>query len=99
MAERFISVRDAAQLLGVSEKKIIDLVDEGKITAYKIGGQYLRLNKDQVEALKDGNLVERETIQYKYTAIEHIKDFFYFNDFYIASLIIIGALIYTIFHG
>ena len=35
--------------------------------------------------------------QYDYTFGERVRDFFYFNDFYIFSFIIIGALIYFIF--
>lgn len=35
--------------------------------------------------------------QYDYTAAEKVKDFFYFNDFYILSFIIIGILLYIIF--
>lgn len=35
--------------------------------------------------------------QYDYTMLERVRDFFYFNDFYIVSFIIIGALIYFIF--
>lgn len=40
---------------------------------------------------------EPETRQYDYTFAERIKDFFYFNDFYIASFIIIALLMYFIF--
>ncbi len=97
MAEKFISVRDAAQILGVSEKKIIDLVDEGQIPAYRIGGQYLRLKKEQIEGLKDSKLIKAENLRYEYSWFERLKDFFYFNDFYIASLIIIVVLFYVIF--
>jgi len=99
MAEKFISVRDAALILGVSEKKVIDLVDEGKIPAYKIGGQYLRLNKEQIEGIKDSKLIQSENIRHEYTWPERLRDFFYFNDFYIVSLIIIAALIYVIFRA
>lgn len=35
--------------------------------------------------------------QYDYTFIERVRDFFYFNDFYIVSFAIIGVLIYVIF--
>jgi len=35
--------------------------------------------------------------QYDYTAAERIKDFFYFNDFYIFCFVIIAALMYLIF--
>ena len=35
--------------------------------------------------------------RYDYTAVERMRDFFYFNDFYIVSFIIIAALAYFIF--
>lgn len=35
--------------------------------------------------------------QYDYTLAERVRDFFYFNDFYIISFLLIGALIYVIF--
>lgn len=48
--------------------------------------------------------LERETIkrepimrQYEYTAIERVRDFFYFNDFYIISFVIVGILLFVIF--
>jgi len=37
------------------------------------------------------------TRQYDYTFTERVKDFFYFNDFYIASFAVIGLLMYLIF--
>lgn len=37
------------------------------------------------------------TRQYDYTFIERVGDFFYFNDFYIASFAVIGLLMYLIF--
>jgi len=35
--------------------------------------------------------------QYDYTFVEKVGDFFYFNDFYIASFAVIGLLMYLIF--
>lgn len=35
--------------------------------------------------------------QYDYTVVERVKDFFYFNDFYIVSFLVIGMLLYVIF--
>lgn len=35
--------------------------------------------------------------QYDYTAAEKVKDFFYFNDFYIVSFAVVAALMYLIF--
>jgi excisionase family DNA binding protein len=42
---------------------------------------------------------EPVTRQYDYTFTERIKDFFYFNDFYIISFAIIFSLIYLIFRS
>ena len=35
--------------------------------------------------------------QYDYTFFERVKDFFYFNDFYILSFVLIAVLMYLIF--
>ena len=45
---------------------------------------------------KDIKRREPVTRQFDYTAIERVKDFFYFNDFYIISLAIMAALLYFI---
>lgn len=49
------------------------------------------------ELEKDIKKREPATRQYDYTFIERIRDFFYFNDFYILSFILIGFLMYFIF--
>jgi excisionase family DNA binding protein len=45
------------------------------------------------------DIKKREPImrQYEYTAVERVKDFFYFNDFYIISFVIVGILLFVIF--
>jgi len=40
---------------------------------------------------------EPVAMQYDYTFAERIKDFFYFNDFYIVSFLIVAVLMYLIF--
>ena len=40
---------------------------------------------------------EPSTRRYDYTMIERVKDFFYFNDFYIISFMLIVFLMYLIF--
>jgi len=35
--------------------------------------------------------------QYDYTMVERVKDFVYFNDFYIVSFLIVGMLLFLIF--
>jgi len=98
MADQFIAVREAAQTLGVSEKKIMDLVDCGDLRAYRIAGQFLRLKKNEVLGIRDSGKVTEEIAQYKYTAGERFADFIYYNDFYIISTLVIFALLYIIFY-
>ena len=97
MADQFISVREAAQALGVSEKKIMDLVDNGGLHAYRIAGQFLRLKKSEIVAIHSAGTISEEIPTYKYTSAERIKDFFYFNDFYLIAAVVIIVLVYAIF--
>ena len=83
MAEKFISVREAAQILGVTEKKILDLAEEGKIPAYKIAGQFLRFKEKELTEIRDNGIVVSEDNSYPYTKSERAQDFIYYNDFYI----------------
>ncbi len=96
-ATQYISVREAAQLLGVSEKTVMDMIEARKLQAYRIADKFLRLKKSEVIQLRDTKTVVCEDETDPYTLQEKIRDFFYFNDFYIISLIIIGVLLYMIF--
>lgn len=95
--EQFITVRETAQVLGISEKKVMDLIEGQKLQAYRIADQFLRLKKSEVLAVRKSGDVVNENVKFEYTSAERIFDFFYFNDFYIVSLIIIAALLCVIF--
>ena len=101
MAEKLLTIREVAELLGLNEKAVVELAEQGIISAYKVGGVYLRFQKEQVEQYWS----KRKTAQHKgdgqdlYTAGERIKDFFYFYDFYILSAILIIALLAIITKG
>ncbi len=96
---QYISVRETAQILGVTEKKVMDLVEEGKLQAYRIADQFLRLKKAEVLDIKNAGKVVSENFQHAYTSSEKVADFFYFNDFYLISLAIIVMLLYLIFNA
>ena len=97
-ANQFISVRETAQILGVSEKKIMDLIEEKKLQAYRIADKFLRLKKSEVLVLRNSNSVVKETLQISYSTQERIKDFFYYNDFYLLSLGAILILLFIVFY-
>jgi excisionase family DNA binding protein len=96
-AGQFISVRETAQLLGISEKKVMDLIEERKLQAYRIADKFLRLKKTEIMSLRNSGHITREDQQIAYTTAERFRDFFYFNDFYLLSFLVILELLYVIF--
>ncbi len=93
---QYISVRETAQLLGISERKVMDMIEANELQAYKIANQFLRLKRKEVLALQESGSVENETVQHPYTARERLKDFVYYNDFYLVSGVIIVILVYVV---
>lgn len=91
-------MREAAQILGISERKVMDMIDSKELQAYKIANQFLRLKRSEVAAVKRSGSVESETVQHPYTANEQVQDFFYYNDFYIIALVLIAVLVYLVLH-
>lgn len=96
---QFISVRETAQMLGISEKKVMDIIEEKKLHAYRIADKFLRLKRSEVLTLRNSGHVAREEQQIAYTTPDKIKDFFYFNDFYIIAVLVVVELLYVIFYG
>ena len=97
MSGQYITVRETAQILGVSEKKVTDLIEGGQLQAYKIADQFLRLKRNEVTQMRSSGQVVSETVKHDYTVGEKLKDFFYFNDFYLFSFLAISVLLYIIF--
>ncbi len=98
--EKLLTVREVSGLLGVSEKEVLDLAETGTIPAYKIGGVYLRFKKDQVQEyrkslkpFKTAGALERSSFK------DTLSDFFYFNDFYVLSILLIFLLLIFILRG
>ena len=97
MSGQYITVRETAQVLGVSEKKVTDLIDGGKLQAYRIADQFLRLKRTEVMQIRTSGQVVRENVSHEYSFGEKVHDFFYFNDFYLFACAAIAALLYIIF--
>lgn len=97
--EKLLTVRDVSLILGLSEKEVIDLVEAGLLPAYKVGGVYLRFKRQQIEEYrKQGYLLPLQPKQ-KINLRDRIRDFFYFNDFYILSILVILLLLIVILRG
>ena len=97
MTEQLLSEKEAAQYLGISERQLMRLVESRQISAYKIGGQFLRFKQkdlDQVKTLIPAVLQEPKK---EHTLLSRLKDYFYYNDFYLIVAILIIILLALVF--
>ncbi|MCX5704934.1 MAG: helix-turn-helix domain-containing protein [Candidatus Omnitrophica bacterium] len=99
--EKLLTVRDVSMLLNISEKEVLNLAETRAIPAYKIGGMYLRFKKEQVLQYKKTfhHTLPKAHNHKDYSLTDKISDFFYFNDFYVLSAILIILLVVVIFQG
>jgi excisionase family DNA binding protein len=99
--EKLLTVRDVSIILGVSEREVMDLAESGALPAYKVGGVYLRFKKEQVMEYKKSRKTSpsKDNAAYEHPLSEKISDFFYFNDFYILTGLLIILLLVVIFQG
>jgi len=105
MSDKLLTLKEAAECLRLSEKEVRNLTSKGKIPAYHVGGIYLRFKEENIFSLrgKYGGCVRIDIKKNKYkeqghsdTFLSGIRDFFYFNDFYLISVATITFLIYVI---
>ncbi len=95
--EKLWTMSEAAQHLGVTEVDVEQLVKEGRLTGYKLGGQFLRFKPEQVEALK-GKIRFRAGSKSAAprppaSRWSQVKEFVYFHDFYIVSATLLAVLV------
>lgn len=94
-----MTIRDVSSILGISEKDVIERAERGEIPAYKVGGVYLRFQREQVERLAHTSRRKERGSREGYSTAEWLRDFFYFYDFYILSAILIVVLLVIITQG
>lgn len=99
--EKLLTVREVSLFLSISEKEVMDLAETGKIPAYKVGGVYVRFRRDQVEKYQKSSPIPSHEIRISQEQPfnEKVSDFFYFNDFYILSAVVILLIVFIIFWG
>lgn len=97
--EKLWTTAEAAHCLGITEIDVEQLVRQGKLTGYKLGGQFLRFRPEQVQALKGTLSFRPNPVAVKPAAIRtdtrvrQVRDFFYFYDFYIVSASLLAVLV------
>ena len=99
--EKLLTVRDASALLEISEKDVLDLAEKGTLPAYKVGGVYLRFKKEQVDEYRKAhhNIHHKSEGKERVGPQDKIRDFLYFNDFYIFAAILVILLGFLVYRG
>ena len=88
--EKLWTIVEVARCLDMTEDDVKQLVRQGQLTGYKLGGQFLRFRPDQVEALK-GHVTTRLASHASATSAasrswaSRLRDLLYFYDFYLVS--------------
>ena len=96
MMKKFLTSKEAADYLGIPEDELGKILEKEEVPSYKIGGIYTRFKVDDLDFYR--RKIPNRAYQGKpRLASDRIKDFFYFNDFYIFLGIAIIAILYFIF--
>lgn len=94
--EKLLTTREVSQILGLSEKEVIELAKSERIPHYKVAGEFLRFKKEEVLRLKN-EIQKKFNLRKKQVSLgERIGEFLYFNDFYIIAGLVIAFLLWVI---
>lgn len=110
LKEKLLTLKEVADFLGLSEEEVKVFVAEGKIPAYRLSEEILRFKKGEIEALRERiEILKRKSSfedkaiaqgeykeRIKYSFWDRIRDFVYFNNFYIFAGILIAILLFII---
>jgi len=94
--ERLLTTREASHILGIPEKEIIDLSQSNLIPHFKVAGEFLRFKKKDIIDIRSTIRKKYNIPERNYRLIEKTKEYFYFNDFYVASTLAIILLLWVI---
>ena len=94
--DKLLTAREASAILGISEKDVIDLAHLNLLPHFKVAGEFVRFKRKDIVKVKDTVKKKYNLKELKSSRKERLKEFFYFNDFYIVSLIVIVCLLWVI---
>jgi len=103
MKEKLLTLPEAARLLSMSPEEVERWVQEGRLPAFQIGGLFLRFRREEIDRFKRERLqppapvpARKRPLEEPYGFLDGLKDFFYFNDFYLASLLLVLIALWAI---
>lgn len=92
-----LTVEEVKNYLAIEQQQLEHYIAQGKLQAYKIGGTFLRFRKEDVLNLRFEIQPSSPAGKKKRpNLLAKAADFWRFNNFYILSLLIVGAAIYFI---
>jgi len=97
MKEKLFTTREVSHTLGISEKDVIGLANKSIIPHFKVAGEFLRFKKEDILKVKPAIKKKYNIPEKKDRSLEQVKEFIYFNDFYLVSATIIIVLLWVIF--
>ena len=104
MTEKLLTLKEASKLLGISPEEMEKWVQEGRLPAFQIGGQFLRFRRGEIERFRrerilppEGSTLQADQTTERYTFFDALQDFFYFNDFYLICLFLAVLALWAIF--
>lgn len=96
MQEKLFTTREVSHALGISEKDVINLANENLVPHFKVAGEFLRFKKEDILRIKPAIKKKYNIPEKKGRSLERVREFVYFNDFYLASAVIIIILSWII---
>ncbi len=94
-----LTVEEVKNYLSIEQQQLEQYISQGKLQAYKIGGTFLRFRKEEVLNLRFQIQPASGKKKSGSGFFSKIADFWRFNNFYILSLLIVGAAIYFVMRG
>ena len=91
-----LTEEEVEHYLGMKPDEVQQLVKRGKLTAYRLGGTYLRYRKEEVLAVRSGKkFIPPDEL--KRSTLDKLRDFWKFYNFYILCSILALLLIALFF--
>lgn len=105
--EKLLTLEEAARRLRIKPDDVEQMIQRGRLEAFRLGGYLLRVRLGDVERLAGASSAGRHPSSRSVgvarrgraglgTLWDRILDFFYFNDFYLAALLILLTLLAVI---
>jgi len=96
MKEKLFTTREVSHTLGISEKDVITLANKNLVPHFKVAGEFLRFRREDILRIKPAIKKKYNIPEKKDRSLGRVREFIYFNDFYLVSATVIVILLWVI---